>query len=176
MSCLHRSLRSCHPSMRGREENQSRIHQSKRLRRVRVRLELSEGAAICRPVGGGEGCGVVVGSSARGAEGLLLRLFCSCVLQEGVFVCVWWGLRGGWSLSTQRPRDLRYKSENKGLTSADRRTSLLSCLQYPVLTKSSTMDLSSPVPERRLNVVLGRSLSLRVNTGDGYIVAFQHGF
>ena len=57
-----------------------------------MRLELSEGAAICRPVGGGEGCGVVVGSSARGAQGLLLRLFCSCVLQEGVFVCVWWGV------------------------------------------------------------------------------------
>jgi len=32
------------------------------------------------------------------------------------------------------------------------------------------------VPERRLSMVLGRSLSLRVNTESGYIVAFQHRF
>ena len=70
----------------------------------------------------------------------------------------------------------KHKSRNKGLISVDRRTSLLSHLQYPVPSESSTKDLSLSVPERRLNVVLGRSLSLRVNTESGYIVAFQHGF
>jgi hypothetical protein len=69
-----------------------------------------------------------------------------------------------------------HKSRNKGLISVDRRTSLLSHVQYPVPSESSTKDLSLSVPERRLNVVLGRSLSLRVNTESGYIVAFQHGF
>ncbi len=33
------------------------------------------------------------------------------------------------------------KSKERGLISADRKTSLLSCLQYPFLIKSSTMDL-----------------------------------
>ena len=66
--------------------------------------------------------------------------------------------------------------QNPGLTSVDRKTSLLSHVQYPVLSKSSTKDLSLSVPERRLNLVLGRSLSLRVNTESGYIVAFQHRF
>ena len=60
-----------------------------------------------------------------------------------------------------------HKSQNQGLTSVDRRTSLLSHLQYPVLSESSTKDLSLSVPERRLNMVLGRSLSLRVNTESG---------
>ena len=69
-----------------------------------------------------------------------------------------------------------HKSRNKGLISVDRRTSLLSHVQYPVPSESSTKDLSLSVPERRLSVVLGRSLSLRVNTESGDIVAFQHGF
>ena len=69
-----------------------------------------------------------------------------------------------------------YKSGNKGLISVDRRTSLLSHVQYPVPSESSTKDLSLSVPERRLSMVLGRSLSLRVNTKSGDIVAFQHGF
>ena len=68
------------------------------------------------------------------------------------------------------------KSRNKGLISVDRRTSLLSHVQYPVPSESSTKDLSLSVPERRLSMVLGRSLSLRVNTKSGDIVAFQHGF
>ena len=68
------------------------------------------------------------------------------------------------------------KSRNKGLISVDRRTSLLSHVQYPVPSESSTKDLSLSVPERRLSMVLGRSLSLRVNTESGNIVAFQHGF
>ena len=74
-------------------------------------------------------------------------------------------------------RNLRITNrQNTGLISVDRRTSLLSHVQYPVLSKSSTKDLSLSVPERRLNLVLGRSLSLRVNTESGYIVAFQHRF
>lgn len=47
-----------------------------------------------------------------------------------------------------------HKSQNKGLTSVNRRTSLLSHLQYPVLSKSSTEDLSFSVPEMRLSMVL----------------------
>ena len=43
---------------------------------------------------------------------------------------------------------------NKGLISADRRASLLSCLQYPVHTKSSTKDLSLPTFELRWNTML----------------------
>ena len=70
----------------------------------------------------------------------------------------------------------RYKSSDKSLPSADRKTSLLSCLQDSVKYKSSISDLSLSVPKKRLNVVLGRSLSLRVNTECGNIVAFQHRF
>ena len=71
---------------------------------------------------------------------------------------------------THCPRNLLFTNrQNKGLTSVDRRTSLLSHVQYPVLSKSSTRDLSPSVPERRLSLVLGRSLSLRVNTeSSGY--------
>ena len=74
------------------------------------------------------------------------------------------------------PLNLRFTNlRTEGLISVYRRTSLLSYLQYPVLSKSSTKDLSLSVPERRLSMVLGRSLSLRVNTKSGDIVAFQHG-
>ena len=69
-----------------------------------------------------------------------------------------------------------YKSSDKSLPSADRKTSLLSCLQDSVKYKSSISDLSLSVPKKRLNLVLGRSLSLRVNTEGGIIVAFQHRF
>ena len=44
-------------------------------------------------------------------------------------------------------------------------------LQQPVIAKSSTKVLSIKMPERRINLVLGRSLSLRVNTMIGNIVA-----
>ena len=57
---------------------------------------------------------------------------------------------------------------NKGLISVDRRTSLLSYLQYPVPYQSRLQRIYRiSVPERRLNLVLGRSLSLRVNTESG---------
>ena len=65
---------------------------------------------------------------------------------------------------------------DKSLPSADRKTSLLSCLQDSVKYKSSISDLSVLMPKKRLDVVLGRSLSLRVNTRTGDIVAFQHRF
>ena len=64
-------------------------------------------------------------------------------------------------------RDLHNKSKNVGLISVDRKTSLLSHVQYPVPAKSSTEDLTLIVPERRVNEVFGRSLSLRVNTKSG---------
>ena len=106
-----------------------------------------------------------------------------CVVCWGVRCEVCWGVFGGVGGCEARvsfeicPRGLRlHKSRNKGLTSVDRRTSLLSHLQYPVPSESSTKDLSLSVPERRLSLVLGRSLSLRVNTESGNIVAFQHGF
>ena len=111
------------------------------------------------------------------------------------FVCLWWfviicvcyvcvlgcwGVRGfAFCLTRNVARavcGVLHKSRNKGLISVDRRTSLLSHLQYPVPSESSTKDLSLSVPERRLSMVLGRSLSLRVNTESGNIVAFQHGF
>ena len=86
------------------------------------------------------------------------------------------------STCTQNPRvfavffQTLHKSRDRGLISVDRRTSLLSHVQYPVPSESSTKDLWLSVPERRLSVVLGRSLSLRVNTESRNIVAFQHGF
>ena len=40
---------------------------------------------------------------------------------------------------------LQYKSSNEGLISADRKTSLLSCLQYLIQIKSSTVDLSPQI-------------------------------
>jgi hypothetical protein len=95
-----------------------------------------------------------------------------------VWCCCGGGCEARFSFDRRSARAVcgNYKSRNKGLTSVDRRTSLLSHVQYPVPSESSTKDLSLSVPERRLNVVLGRSLSLRVNTESGYIVAFQHGF
>ena len=41
-----------------------------------------------------------------------------------------------------------------GLTLVDRKRSLLSQLQYPVLSASSAKDLTLPVPKRRLSRVL----------------------
>ena len=84
-------------------------------------------------------------------------------------VCFDWGMR---DIAVRGD----YKSSDKSLPSADRKTSLLSCLQDSVKYKSSISDLSLSVPKKRLNVVLGRSLSLRVNTECGNIVAFQHRF
>ena len=106
------------------------------------------------------------------------------VLSKLVFGVVFWGCDVVLGGARQRILLIEYsparfavhKSRNKGLISVDRRTSLLSHVQYPVPSESSTKDLSLSVPERRLNVVLGRSLSLRVNTESGNIVAFQHGF
>jgi hypothetical protein len=66
-----------------------------------------------------------------------------------------------------RPRGLFTNLRNKGLISVDRRTSLLSYLQYPVQSKSSTKDLSLSMPEMRIDLVLGFRLSLRVNTENG---------
>ena len=175
MSCLHRSLRSCHPSMRGRRINRESINQNACGEFV-CDSNYPKGQRFAARLGAARGVGWLLAPARVALRGCCYVCFVPAFCKRGCLFVFGGGLRGGWSLSRQRPRDLRYKSENKGLTSADRRTSLLSCLQYPVLTKSSTMDLSSPVPERRLNVVLGRSLSLRVNTGDGYIVAFQHGF
>lgn len=106
----------------------------------------------------------------------VLVLFCVlCVVCCVVFVG---GCEARFSFDRRSARAVcgYHKSRNKGLISVDRRTSLLSHVQYPVPSESSTKDLSLSVPERRLNVVLGRSLSLRVNTESGYIVAFQHRF
>ena len=95
-------------------------------------------------------------------------------------ILVWVVLIGGLELIIGGMRDIAvrgdYKSSDKSLPSADRKTSLLSCLQDSVKYKSSISDLSLSVPKKRLNVVLGRSLSLRVNTECGNIVAFQHRF
>ena len=74
-------------------------------------------------------------------------------------------------------RNLRFTNhQNQGLISVDRKTSLLSHVQYPVPSKSSTEDLTLNMPKRRIIMVFGRSLSLRVNTQSGNIVAFQHRF
>ena len=54
----------------------------------------------------------------------------------------------------------RTNRENRGLISADRKTSLLSRLQYPVSLKSSTMDFMPDDVKLRSRVMLGRSLSL----------------
>jgi hypothetical protein len=107
--------------------------------------------------------------------GFVLGLFCLCCF---VLCVVWGGCEARFSFDRRSARAVcgNHKSRNKGLISVDRRTSLLSHVQYPVPSESSTKDLSLSVPERRLNMVLGRSLSLRVNTESGYIVAFQHGF
>ena len=61
-----------------------------------------------------------------------------------------------------------YKSPEQGLNlsrSWDKPTLILTIPSS--ISKSSTKDLSLSVPERRLNLVLGRSLSLRVNTESG---------
>ena len=50
--------------------------------------------------------------------------------------------------------------ENRSLISADRKTSLLSRLQYSVSLKSSTIDLLADDVKLRSRVMLGRSLSL----------------
>ena len=84
-------------------------------------------------------------------------------------LCFLWGVRdSAVSVRIQCVRAICITNRrNKGLTSADRRTSLLSCLQYPVPYQSRLQRIYSPsVPERRLSLVLGRSLSLRVNTAE----------
>ena len=60
-----------------------------------------------------------------------------------------------------------------GRISVDRKTSLLSYLQYPVQSKSSTKDLSPSVPVSRVFVVFGRGLSLHVNTESGVYHRFS---
>ena len=86
-----------------------------------------------------------------------------------VEVCLlfWWGVRG--SSRQKTPARLRLTNRrNKGLNlsrSQDKPTLILTIPRS--ISKSSTKDLSLSVPERRLNVVLGRSLSLRVNTESG---------
>ena len=61
-----------------------------------------------------------------------------------------------------------YKSPEQRLNlsrSQDKPTLILTIPRS--ISKSSTKDLSFSVPKRRLNLVLGRSLSLRVNTENG---------
>jgi hypothetical protein len=65
---------------------------------------------------------------------------------------------------------------NPGLTSVDRKTSLLSHVQYPVSIKVVYKGFIALSARKANEVVLARRLSLRVNTEGGYIVAFQHGF
>ena len=65
--------------------------------------------------------------------------------------------------------------ENVGLISADRKTSLLSRLQYPVSLKSSTIDLVDRA--RLVAIACGagpKPIVTRVTPGR--VVAFQHGF
>ncbi len=50
-----------------------------------------------------------------------------------------------------------HKSMNKGRTSADRSTRLLSCLQYLVQIKSSTKDLPRPIFEITIRQPTSRS-------------------
>ena len=66
--------------------------------------------------------------------------------------------------------------ENEGLISADRKTSLLSHLQYPVSLESSTIDL---LPSACLVAIAcgtgPKPIVTRVTPGS-QVVAFQHGF
>ena len=58
--------------------------------------------------------------------------FCLCCVVLWLLCCVVLGVRGYFCFE-KRPRNLRYTNRrNKGLISVDRRTSLLSYLQYPV--------------------------------------------
>ena len=79
--------------------------------------------------------------------------------------------KGGARHRNARAISLRFRftnRRNKGLISVDRKTSLLSYLQYPVPNQSRLQRIyRSQCPKRRLNLVLGRSLSLRVNTESG---------
>ena len=70
-----------------------------------------------------------------------------CVL---VVFCFGGGVRGNGSVKKHARAICGYKSRNPGLTSVDRKTSLLSYVQYPVSAKSSTKDLSISMPERRM--------------------------
>ena len=67
-------------------------------------------------------------------------VFICCLLMVGCFVVlvfIWVGLFWCWGCGAFCPRDLRYTNHrNKGLISVDRRTSLLSHLQYPVSYQS----------------------------------------
>ena len=95
-----------------------------------------------------------------------LLIWCLLTLLSGCFVvvCVWCVMCVGGCVTLL---SAWLKSSDKSLPSADRKTSLLSCLQDSVKYKSSISDLSFSVPKKRLDVVLGRSLSLRVNTENG---------
>ena len=93
----------------------------------------------------------------------LKNLFVLHCLQYGFLV---WGFDGGCELMLAR--FAFYKSPEQELNlsrSQDKPTLILTILRS--ISKSSTKDLSLSVPERRLSLVLGRSLSLRVNTESG---------
>ena len=73
-------------------------------------------------------------------------------------------------------QSVKTNRENEGLISADRKTSLLSHLQYPVSLESSTIDL---LPSACLVAIAcgtgPKPIVTRVTPGS-QVVAFQHGF
>ena len=91
--------------------------------------------------------------------------------------CCWLGVRGYFSLE-KRPRDCGFTNRrNKGLISVDRKTSLLSYLQYPVPYQSRLQRIyRSQCPKGDWMWCWAEAYRYAWTQGAVDIVAFQHRF